>query len=172
MTTQLKYGVGILPNRQQLTEACRELHQQNFSLKNFAAIPATEGAMKGALAGGSTGGLLALIGGLSAILIPGVGLPLAIESLLTVAAGTGVSSAVGGFMGGIRGWFLPEEAARIYRDKILQGNYLIVVKGSQAELDRARLLLAKYQIREWRVYDKSQSTAKKFSRKFKSLSSL
>jgi hypothetical protein len=117
-TSEIKYGVGILPDRQQLTQACQELRQHNFSLKNVAAIPATEGAMKGAIAGGSTGGLLALIGGLSVMLIPGVGIPLAAESLLTVIMGTGVSSAVGGFVGGMRGWFLPEEAANIYRDRI------------------------------------------------------
>jgi hypothetical protein len=58
-TSELKYGVGILSDRQQLTQACQELRQHNFSLKNIAAIPATKGAMKGAIAGGSTGGLLA-----------------------------------------------------------------------------------------------------------------
>lgn len=100
--------------------------------------------MKGAIAGGSTGGLLALIGGLSLMLIPGVGIPLAAESLLTVIMGTGVSSAVGGFVGGMRGWFLPEEAANIYRDRALQGNYLIIIKGNQDEINRARLLLANW----------------------------
>jgi hypothetical protein len=164
-TSQLKYGVGIFPNRQQLTKACQELRQHNFYLKNVAAIPATEGAMKGALAGGSTGGLLTLIGGLSVMLIPGVGLPLAAESLITVMAGTGVSSAVGGFVGGMRGWFLPEEAARIYRDKVLQGNYLVIVRGSQTELDRARLLLANWGIKEWRVYDESERKVKKMFEK-------
>ncbi|WP_036483181.1 hypothetical protein [Myxosarcina sp. GI1] len=132
--SQLKQGVGIFSDRQQLIKACQELRQHEFLPKNVAALPATEGAMKGAIAGGSTGGLLALIGGLSAMLIPGVGLPLAAESLLTVAAGTGFSSAVGGFIGGIRGWFLPEEVARIYREKVLKGNYIIIVRGSQTEL--------------------------------------
>lgn len=160
-SSEIKYGVGILPNRQQLTQACQELRRHNFSLKNVAAIPATEGAMKGAIAGGSTGGLLALIGGLSVMLIPGVGIPLAIESLVTVMAGTGISTAVGGFVGGMRGWFLPEEAANIYRDSVVQDNYLIIVKGNQDELNRARLLLANWEIREWRVYDESERTAKK-----------
>jgi hypothetical protein len=166
-TSEIKYGVGILRERQQLTQACQELRRHNFSLKNVAAIPATEGAMKGAIAGGSTGGLLALIGGLSVMLIPGVGIPLAIESLVTVMAGTGISTAVGGFVGGIRGWFLPEEAANIYRDSVVQGNYLIIVKGSQDELNRARLLLANWQIREWRVYDESEYTVNKISKKSK-----
>jgi hypothetical protein len=165
--SELKYGVGILPDRQQLTKACQELRQHNFSLQNVAAIPATEGAIKGAIAGGSTGGLLALIGGLSVMLIPGVGIPLAVESLVTVMAGTGISTAVGGFVGGMRGWFLPEEAANIYRDRVLQGNYLIIVKGSQDELNRARLLLANWQIREWRVYDESEYKVKKISKKSK-----
>jgi histidyl-tRNA synthetase len=57
-------------------------------------LPATEGAIKGAIAGGSTGGLLTLLGGLSVMLIPGVGISLAVESLLTVMAGTGISTAV------------------------------------------------------------------------------
>lgn len=165
--SEIKYGIGILSDRQQLTQACQELRQHNFSLQNVAAIPATEGAMKGALAGGSTGGLLALIGGLSVMLIPGVGIPLAVESLVTVMAGTGISTAVGGFVGGMRGWFLPEEAANIYRDRVSKGNYLIIVKGSQDELNRARLLLANWQIREWRVYDESEYTVNKISKKSK-----
>lgn len=45
-TSEIKYGVGILPDRQQLSQACQELRHHNFSLKNVAAIPATEGAMK------------------------------------------------------------------------------------------------------------------------------
>lgn len=158
--TELKYGVGILPNRQKLTKACQELSQYNFSFKNIGAISATEGAIKGAAAGGATGGLLASIIGLGAILIPGIGLPLAAESLFTVLMGTGASSAAGGFVGGIRGWFLPEEAARIYRDRLLRGNYLVIVKGSEAELNQARLLLANWGIKEWRVYDESERTVK------------
>ncbi|MEN9568480.1 MAG: hypothetical protein RLZZ69_3676 [Cyanobacteriota bacterium] len=98
------------------------------------------------------------------MLIPGVGIPLAVESLVTVMAGTGISTAVGGFVGGMRGWFLPEEAANIYRDSVSKGNYLIIVKGSQDELNRARLLLANWQIREWRVYDESEYTVNKSSK--------
>jgi hypothetical protein len=75
--------------------------------------------------------------------------------------GTGVSSAVGGFVGGIRGWFLPEEAAHMYRDNLSKGNYLIIVKGNQDELNRARLLLANWNIRQWHVYDESEYTVKK-----------
>jgi hypothetical protein len=160
ISSKIKYGVGILPDRQQLRQACQELRRHNFSLKNVAAIPATEGAMKGAIAGGSTGGLLALLGGLSVMLIPGVGIPLAVESLVTVMAGTGISTAVGGFVGGMRGWFLPEEAANIYRDRVFKGNYLIIVKGNQDELNRARLLLANWEIREWRVYNEFDLTVK------------
>ena len=159
-STEFKYGVGVLPNRQKLIKACQELRQYNFDFKNIAAISATEGAMKGAAAGGATGGLLAFIIGLGAILVPGIGLPLAAESLFTVLMGTGVSSAAGSFVGGIRGGFLPEEAARIYRGRLLEGNYLVIVRGSQAELDRARLLLANWEIKEWRVYDESERTVK------------
>ncbi len=97
-TSEIKYGVGIFPDRQQLTKACQELRRHDFYPKNVAAIPATEKAMKGAIAGGSTGGFLSLIGGLSVMLIPGVGLPLAVDSLPTVITGTGISSAVGGLI--------------------------------------------------------------------------
>jgi predicted PurR-regulated permease PerM len=69
-TSQLKYAVGILSDRQKFQEACQELRQHNFSLKNVAAISAREGAIKGAVVGGQTGGLLAFIVGLSAILVP------------------------------------------------------------------------------------------------------
>lgn len=159
-SSQLKYGIGIFPDRQQLQMACRELRRHNFSQKNIAAISASEGAIKGAIAGGTTGGLLAFIGGLSAILIPGVGLPLVAESLLTVLLGTGASTTVGGFVGGMQGWFLPEAAAGIYRDSVLQGNYVVIVKGRETELDLAEMLLAKWGIKEWRVYDETKREVK------------
>ncbi|MEY2833904.1 MAG: hypothetical protein RLZZ574_3163, partial [Cyanobacteriota bacterium] len=54
--------------------------------------------------------------------------------------------------------------ANIYRDSVVQGNYLIIVKGSQDELNRARLLLANWEIREWRVYDESEYTVNKSSK--------
>jgi hypothetical protein len=45
-TSQLKYAVGIFSDRQNLQEACQELRQHDFSLKNVAAISAREGAIK------------------------------------------------------------------------------------------------------------------------------
>lgn len=42
--TELKYGVGILPNRPKLIKGCQELRRYNFSFKNIAAISATDRA--------------------------------------------------------------------------------------------------------------------------------
>ncbi|BAZ44703.1 hypothetical protein NIES4102_17190 [Chondrocystis sp. NIES-4102] len=160
-STQLKYGVGFFSDRLKLIEAYQQLCNSNFGVKNTTAVPATEGAIKGAIAGGSIGGILAAIAGLGIILIPGVGLPLAVESLITVLLGAGTTSAVGGLVGGMHGGFLPEEAARIYNHHpedlvtkhFVQDKCLIIVKGSQHDLQRARFLLAHWGLQDWQVYE-------------------
>ena len=120
-----------------------------------------EGAAAGAVVGATKGGLLALIAGLGVLLVPGFGLALAAESLLTVLLGGGASAAVGGVVGALRGWFLPEEATIFYNHQISQGVYLVTVEGTENEIRRAKAILTRWGIQKWCVYNTSANEAER-----------
>jgi hypothetical protein len=89
---------------------------------------------EGAVAGATTGGSLALVGGLAALLIPEIGLAIAVESILVILLGTGASAAAGDLVGALQGWFVPKEIAQIYDERVLQGNYLVTIESIENEL--------------------------------------
>ncbi|MFB2836373.1 hypothetical protein [Floridanema evergladense] len=50
---------------------------------------------------------------------------------------------------------IPEEQARVYSDRLLAGNYFVIVDGSEAEIDRAQSILSKQDIEYWGIYPPS-----------------
>ncbi|MDZ8187285.1 MAG: hypothetical protein RMX96_20865 [Nostoc sp. ChiSLP02] len=48
---------------------------------------------------------------------------------------------------------IPDEWARFYNEQIEQGNYILIVSGTDNELDCAGLILGKYGIQECQIYD-------------------
>lgn len=48
---------------------------------------------------------------------------------------------------------LPEEHARLYNDRVAGGEYLIIVNGTEDEIDRAGAILSRRGIQAWQVYD-------------------
>jgi hypothetical protein len=112
-----------------------------------------EGAAAGAVVGATIGGSLALVAGLGALLVPGFGQALAVESLLVTLVASGASAAAGALLGAVRGWFLPEEPAILYNEQVSQEVYLVTVRGTKNEIRRAEPILIRWGIQEWRVYD-------------------
>jgi hypothetical protein len=174
-SNQLKYGIGVFHSGQRAVQALDELRNTGFLMNKISVLaqsPAhdeplgdankskltltpTGGAAAGAASGATTGGLLALIAGLGVLLVPGFGLALAAESLITVFLGGGACAAAGGFIGALRGWFLPEEAAIFYNDEVSKGVYIVTVKGTENEIRRAKPILTRWSVRQWRVYNAS-----------------
>ena len=168
----LKHAIGIFPSRVQAEQALSQLKDSGFPMQQVSAIAkdaasseqlsntsqtgnkAGEGARTGAIAGGATGGLLGLIEGLAVLAIPGVGLAAAAGTILanTLVTG-GIGAAIGGLSGALVGWGIPEEQAKFYQDRVDLGDYLIVVEGTQAEIDRAEAVLNHWGIQAWGVYD-------------------
>lgn len=120
---------------------------------------ADEGAKKGALAGGTLGGLTGLLVGLGALAIPGIGPVMlggaAATALATTLTGGAIGAAAGGLVGGLVGLGIPEDRARVYNDRVSQGDYLVMVDGSEAEVHRAETILHQRGIQEWGIYDAS-----------------
>lgn len=109
---------------------------------------ATENAGVGAVGGGALGGLIGLIAGASALLVPGVGPALAFGTWATVlgstAAGAGIGAAYGGFVGALVGFGVAEEQVHIYEEGVQRGGILILVH----EADDDRLKLAEHLLAE------------------------
>ncbi|MCC5644870.1 hypothetical protein LC607_18370 [Nostoc sp. CHAB 5824] len=80
------------------------------------------------------GGLLTLVAGLGILLIPGFGPALTAESVLATLLGSGASTATGGLIGALWGWFLPEEAAQLYNDRVFQGAYLVTIESTEDDI--------------------------------------
>ncbi|MBW4600476.1 MAG: general stress protein [Calothrix sp. FI2-JRJ7] len=172
VSAQLQHAIGIFPYRQHAVQAFDELRSNGFSMNkisvitkkpedeqldntdtNESNITPSEGAAMGALASAKTAGLLTLVAGLGILLIPGFGPALAVESVLVTLLGSGASAAAGGLIGALRGWFLPEEAAQLYNNRVFQGEYLVTIEGTEDDIRRAEPVLKRWGIQEWRVFD-------------------
>jgi len=174
---QRKQAIGIFRRREIVLQALDELKNSGFPMNKISVItrkperdeqldaPNTretnitqaEGATMGALASARTAGLLTLVGGLGVLLIPGFGPAMAVESVLITLLGSGASATAGGLIGALRGWFLPEEAARLYNDRVFQGNYLVTIEGTENDILLAEPVLQRWGIEEWRIVDSTKN---------------
>jgi hypothetical protein len=116
-----------------------------------------DGAKGGAVAGGALGGITGLLVGLGMVAIPGVG-PIMLAgagatALATTLTGGAIGAATGGIVGGLIGLGIPEDHARNYSDRVEQGDYLVMVEGSEAEIHRAQTILSHRGISDWGIYD-------------------
>ena len=175
----LKQAIGIFSNCQDAEQALAELKNKGFPMHKLSvttkssrdndsldrhlnrqsvrqpSITRAEGAKTRAITGSIGVGSLAIIVGLSSLLIPGIGQALAVESLLTTFLGSGIAATAGGLYGALRGWLVPEEQAKIYNDRFNQGDYLIIMEAVENEILIAEPVLKYWGIRTWRVYDVS-----------------
>ncbi|MGL5834937.1 MAG: general stress protein [Waterburya sp.] len=172
--------MGVFSTRQKAELALEELRDSGFSMDKVSIIArdgdrekdianvevedhdrvgnkADEGATKGAVTGGVFGGVTGLLVGLGALAIPGIG-PIMLAgveatALATALAGGAIGAAAGGLVGGLVGLGIPEERAKVYNDRVTQGDYLVIVDGTEAEINRAHTILQGHNIEEYGVYD-------------------
>jgi hypothetical protein len=175
-----KRSVGVFSTRREAELALGELRDSGFSMDKVSVIAqdgdrqndianvevedrdrmgnkADEGATTGAVTGGVLGGVTGLLVGLGALAIPGIG-PIMLAgveatALATTLAGGAIGAAAGGLVGGLVGLGIPEEQAQVYSDRVNQGDYLVIVDGTEAEISRAHQILHSHNIQEYGVYD-------------------
>jgi hypothetical protein len=176
--SKYKRAVGIFSSRIETERALRELRESGFPMNQVSVVAQDgdgdesiagvdvkdetgsvtgEGARVGTIAGGFTGGLVGLVGALSALTIPGVG-PIVVGGPVAAIIGDtligGVAgAAVGGLVGTLVGLGIPEDRARVYRDRLKEGNYLVIVEGTEQQMGRAGSILNLQGIQEWGLYD-------------------
>lgn len=177
-TGKHKRAVGVFPTSQQAEQALSELRDRGFAMDKVSVVAkdanrrdeiagadvkdrvgnkADDGAKTGAVAGGALGGLTGLLVGLGALAIPGIG-PIMLAgagatALATTLSGGAIGAAAGGLVGALAGLGIPEERAKVYHDRISQGDYLVIVEGTDAELGQAESIFSRRGIQEWSVYD-------------------
>jgi hypothetical protein len=118
---------------------------------------ADEGAAAGAVTGTALGGLTGLLVGLGILAIPGIG-PVMLAgatatAIATTLSGTAIGAAAGSLVGALVGLGIPEEEARVYNSRLSQGEYLVIVDGTDEDIRRAGAILSNLGIQQWRIYD-------------------
>ena len=106
------------------------LFPENVGTKDFAhekGTKAPEGASTGAGTGAVVGGALGWLVGIGALAIPGVGPFIAAGPIMAALAGAGVGGAVGGLTGALVGMGIPEDEAKRYEGRIVNGGILLSV---------------------------------------------
>jgi hypothetical protein len=170
-------AIGTFPGRQEAEAALQELRDSSFVMDNVSVLAkdtdrkdleniaagspttergdteAQEGAGAGAVTGTVLGGLGGLLVGLEALIIPGVGPFLAAGAIATTLAGAGVGAAAGGIVGALTGLAIPEEEAKVYADRVSEGDFLVIVEGTEDEINRAGSILSNRGISRWNIYD-------------------
>jgi len=181
-TQQDKRAVGVFRSRREAENALNALRDSGFSMDKISVLAkdvdrneeiagvdiqdrnevrdrgdneSQEGAGIGAVTGTALGGIGGLLVGLEALVIPGVGPFLAAGTVATTLAGAGIGAAAGAIVGALTGLGIPEEDAKAYDRRVSQGDYLVMIEGTEAEIDRAGSLLRDRGVQEWNVYDMS-----------------
>ncbi|MFQ4142078.1 general stress protein [Chlorogloeopsis sp. ULAP02] len=179
-------AVGTFSNRQAAEDALNRLRDSGFPMDRVSVLAkdadrneqigganvtdrsdlsdrgdteAQEGAGIGAVTGTVLGGIGGLLVGLEALIIPGVGPFLAAGTIATTLAGAGIGAATGGLVGALTGLGIPEEEARAYSERVFQGEFLVIVDGTDNEIQRAASILSNQGIRNWAIYDISGNVA-------------
>lgn len=113
------------------------LHQANLD----TVTGSSANLRRGVVVGNVTGGVAGLLLGLGLLVIPGVG-ELVLSALMAYLLSTiGVGTLTGGAVGAMVGQGITDRVARSYMDQIRQGNYLLVITGSDVEIFRAEHIL-------------------------------
>jgi hypothetical protein len=177
--TQHRRAVGLFSTRTEAEQALYRLRDSGFNMDHVSVVAksgeglrdltgyegtadtsksnaeqAKGGAGAGATAGAATGGAIGLIGSLGVLAIPGVGAAAEVGFLLAnTLLGSGIGAASGGLLGALIGWGVPEDQANYYNDRVYnQNDYLVMVEGSEQEIQAAETILRNHGIRDWGVY--------------------
>lgn len=169
-------AVGIFSNRPTTASALQALSDSGFNMHHVSVIAkdsdrqnaiagvnvidevsnqSDTGGAVGAVTGGVLGGVAGLLVGLGTLVIPGIGPALLAGELATVLstlAGGAAGAVAGGLVGALIGLGIPEHRARRYQERVAQGHYLVMLKGTEPEIARAERTLQQAGIEDWGLY--------------------
>ena len=96
--------------------------------------------------------------GLGSLALPGIGPVIAAGSLglglVSSIAGFGIGAVnASGLVRALADLGIPEEQARVYSDRLQQGDYFVIVDGTDEEIHRAEALFTNRGIQNWGIYN-------------------
>jgi hypothetical protein len=173
-----KRAVGTLSKRETAEQALNELKASGFSMDKVSIIAkdaeqgdriggaemsdrignkdvqTPTGVVADTLTGATWGSILV---GLGSLAIPGIGPIIAAGSvgaaLIAGVAGTGIgAAATGALVKALTDIGIPEAEAGVYSDRLIGGNYLVILDGTDSEISHAEAILSKQGIQDWGVY--------------------
>jgi hypothetical protein len=173
-----KRAFGVFANQEQAEQSLNELNASGFPMEHVSIVVKQAdgneqlsgvevsdhigdqnvktplGAVKDAFALGSWGFVLV---GLTSLALPGIGPILAAGSLgaalVATTAGAGVGAlATHNVVKTLTHLGIPEAQASVYSDRVLQGNYLVMVEGNSDEVQNAEQVFSHQEIQDWGVY--------------------
>ncbi|MBD2040951.1 general stress protein [Microcoleus sp. FACHB-672] len=182
VVSEQRRAVGVFSERQQAEQALNELKASNFSMDKVSLIAkeTEEGdqvsgtqvserignqnvesgtaVVADAATSSAWGSVLV---GLGSLAIPGLGPLIAAGSvgvaLVTTLAGIGLGTlATGNLVKALTDLGISQESASAYADSLEQGNYLVIVDGTQEEIGRAEAVFSNGGIQNWGIYNSPQ----------------
>ncbi|MEH2422807.1 MAG: hypothetical protein V7K48_18395 [Nostoc sp.] len=183
MAVEHKNAAGTFPDRQHLETALSQLKAASFPMHNvcvvaqhgdsneatlnpseptvqseaqFARHRTIERIEHGALDAGGWGGVVGILGAeLVTLAVPGVGsIVLAAEAAsVGLATGTFYGAVAGAILGGAIGTNISDKQIKRYRERLAQGEYLIVIKGTNDEIHQAETVLKTQGVQDWIIFD-------------------
>jgi outer membrane lipoprotein SlyB len=185
MASARKNAVGMFPERDRVELAMNQLQASGFSMNNVSVVdPHARAADKtlgkltdpvvespedatrdrpidkiqhgaaGATAIGSVAG--GVVAGLTTLAFPAFS---GAVVLIGMAAGAFYGAVSGGLLSNEIGITLPEEQAKHYSELLDRGNYLVVLKGTEPDIDRAESILKAADVSEWMVFDRNETAS-------------
>lgn len=177
-----KRAVGVFTKRKEAEQAINELKASGFPMEKFSLIAkdadkveqvgeaevsdrigdqdvnSSTGAVADTLTASTWGSFFV---GLSSLALPGLGAVIAAGSvgvaLTTSVAGLAVgAAATNNLIKALADLGIPEERARVYIDRLIQSDYLVIVEGTDNDIQSAQAILDKHRIQYWDVYQPSQ----------------
>lgn len=106
------------------------------------------GLTKGIAIGNVLGGVTGLLLGVGILALPGIGQVMLTAEIIFILTSSSICMAAAGLMGALIGLGMTERQARDYSELISRGDYLIIVNGTEDEINRAERILNAHKIRK------------------------
>ncbi|NMG10393.1 general stress protein [Brasilonema sp. UFV-L1] len=174
-----KRAVGVFGNRKAAEQALNELKDSGFSMEKVSIIAknvdqgeqlanaqvtsrvgdenvsTATGVVADTLAATTWGSILV---GLTSLALPSIGAVLAAGSVAVALASSVGGVAVGAaashnLVKALADLGIPEERARHYGDRLHQGDFMVIVDGTDEEIQPAEAVLRKRNIEYWGIYE-------------------
>lgn len=162
----MKNIIGLFKHEYEADAAIVALQRAGFGSNNLGAIAPNSVVQKvnrqedveqgsiqaddklGASGGAAIGGLMGLLLGLGAVVIPGIGPVLAAGTIASAlgltAASTGMGLIAGGLLGALTSLGISEEEAQAYDEGVKQGGILVVVAAEEAQAAQVREIMGQH----------------------------